>query len=1165
MSAKGQDNQKGINYQNKVALLHMLDHYRYANFERIEFEGDSSEDFALFFLDSKGDFIFCNYEAKNLKKPLSPCDVRKIIKKEIENKGRYSKESYLYIVAPSFGPKIKEIKGFKERRLFDSIKYLDSLKETLKWDDEEISFLKNVHLIEIKEEILGKMISTRLLREEFFFYANDNLRNIISCFHKKISEKSAFGKSLKKADIESIFSEFRKAEMEKSDLYNLDKDLGKVITNIEYYLTAESKFKELNKDRCITPISGRPKAVIYITEKLKQRRFPLDAIKWFIEKVLIKERYFFCCLKLLEQYTDKDRLSQEDKDFILNFIFKIYESNSHISQSLKNEFTDYYNDVILGILIKLVDKSKISKEIKYKIIKLLDGAILDWQVVDYRYTENLQKKTPSLLKTIFGYDKEGLELAFKKHNFTVSESSENRGVHNENCFDYIRGAIKYDFKKNFPLIIRLLSKQFQDLYHTDEYGEKYSGYETSGILYTSFENNYSIPTLKMEEILSDCISCFYNETKDWSYLKSFIDSEIDIENPIFVKHSFIPFLLKQLPKSYNKDSKSNKFYLSLMSILKTKGGTPSTEDVLSSFLVNFHSILPDRALYDLVESIFKYPKNGINHNIFQIQALFRLIECGKIKCKPYLKNILTDDSFKKTHVYDQSLRLLASKMADPNIECLFFEIQSAIDFTQNIDLAYRFAALNLKDVPIEKSYLFKIFKSSSEKDLSLLTSIIEKSIFNPNGHNLLERILDIMKDHLSLKRFYERASGSNRLKMVLAQVAERLVSSSQHIDMVEQIIDLCINDTNLCGESKALHDRAAMGDNQAISTMRSCLCYTVSAYINQYIENKDNQSLENLEKAINWTEFLLKMDSSSANKIEGFPKPNYYLRYFATMPLITLAHCETRKNLNMFKKGLGDRVKQLALFILETTDQEVNEEKYKPVHLFNKISHLFYQINDLNEEEASKILSFAEQSREKGFSYFFIHYYIFFKKSEGFESRLKAICEGPPDQLKVGVASVIYEELKKEGEGRQPNCNFDFFKQVEEYWILLFKNMSKEMYSPLLKALSILLENEIHYDTYKNHLFCLIKDAVCKYKKNGSCFLNLDRIIPAVVKNNPSDLIEILFLFLNGGDDVSGDIPFNYEVRQNLIPQIETSKNNIPTKKYKEARDQYKKYDQHLK
>ena len=125
---------------------------------------------------------------------------------------------------------------------------------------------------------------------------------------------------------------------------------------------------------------------------------------------------------------------------------------------------------------------------------------------------------------------------------------------------------------------------------------------------------------------------------------------------------------------------------------------------------------------------------------------------------------------------------------------------------------------------------------------------------------------------------------------------------------------------------------------------------------------------------------MIDLDGSLASKIEGFPKPNYYLRSFAIIPLISLGHHKIRNELNNFKTGLGDKIKNLAFAIIEKTKEEIEENKSTPYELFSRISYLFNYIRDLNEDEAEKFLSFIECFRIKEANHFFIYYALFREK-----------------------------------------------------------------------------------------------------------------------------------------------------------------------------------------
>ena len=1221
MSKKGQDNQRGINFQNKVALLYMLDHYRYANFTEIRFEGDNFEDFTLFFTDSINHFtFFYNFEVKDWNNPLSRGKVREIIDKEVQ-KGinRYSENGKFFIVAPSFKDDCKEINSFKEKCFFNSNKNFEKIKkmyqeidennQLLNWNKKEILFLKYVHLVELKEENINNMIIDRFHYEDSFFYSEDNLENIINRFVNKITDNSSHGGILSKGEIQNILSEFHKAETKKSESYNLDNDLGQAINTIENKLKTQSEFETLNHDRYITPISARPQAIFYITDKLKQRKFKLKSIKWFIEKILIKQYYFFQCLDLLKIYIKENNLTNQDTNFILEFIFKLYEKGSAGSDLQKSEFKSYSNKRILELLSKISacqkisnqpknkfikflydvipdwlkrileflfnmsNRSKISEQFKDKFIKFLENSIPDWnkKLNNYSWDSYNYQDIPKLIKNLLGYNKEGLKLIFEKHDFTKWIDNLVRG-YSSTYYDYVEDFINKDFKKNFPLVIKSLSNQFQSLCRSYGYdSDFYKGYEVIGGGYSGWGNNYNLHVLPLESTLSRCIDRFYEKTKDWEYLSHFVYSKYDKDNPVFVKRSFIPFLLKQLLESSEENPETNKFYKALESILKIKEGLPFTEDILANKLIHYHSKIKDIYLKKLVEMIlYKYSKEGISYRIFTIKLLFQIIESGRLNFKNYLKKILLNKEFKQHYMYEQTLSLFESRITNSNINDFFNEIKNELDLSKSNDLRYR--SVILQTSPLEKSKLAELFRSSSKKDLDRLASIIEKDLWNTSGSKLLEKVLKFMKNHLDLEDFYKRIKNSEYLKEIIIQLIERPINYDT--DLSERIITLCIKDLNLCGESEDLHNEVAKGGkNLSISTMRAHLCFTIGKYIIKHNQELDIKSLRKLEKAFSWVKLLIDLDASLANKIKDFPKPNYYLRAFAIMPLINLAHHEIRNKLNNFKPGLGDEIKNFAFSIIDKTKEETEKNNYTPFELFDKISHFFDYIRDLDEEEAEKLLSFVECFRVAEANHFFIYYALFREKyfeekgtfkSDQFKKILINICKSEPDQLKYSLSFTIYKDIENKRQEDESKPDFEFFEKIKNYWVLLFENMNKAMFFPLLMTLSFVLKNELYYEKYKKYFFQLIEQALKNRESSNDYFMHLDNILPAISKNNPDDLAKILFLILEKGDSAKGDIPFSYEVRRHLIPEINKAKNKISPEKICKIEEELKKYNETL-
>ena len=148
--------------------------------------------------------------------------------------------------------------------------------------------------------------------------------------------------------------------------------------------------------------------------------------------------------------------------------------------------------------------------------------------------------------------------------------------------------------------------------------------------------------------------------------------------------------------------------------------------------------------------LYKYSKEGISYSILMLHLLFQLIEDGRLNFKKYLERILLNENLKQHYIYERALSLLESRIKNPNINDFFNEIKDKLDISKSNDLIYRYIISDLQTSDLKQSQLFKLFKSSSKKDLDCLAYIIEKDLWNTAGSQFLTKALEIMKNHLDL-------------------------------------------------------------------------------------------------------------------------------------------------------------------------------------------------------------------------------------------------------------------------------------------------------------------------------------------------------------------------------------------------------------------------------
>ena len=259
--------------------------------------------------------------------------------------------------------------------------------------------------------------------------------------------------------------------------------------------------------------------------------------------------------------------------------------------------------------------------------------------------------------------------------------------------------------------------------------------------------------------------------------------------------------------------------------------------------------------------------------------------------------------------------------------------------------------------------------------------------------------------------------------------------------------------------------------------------------------------------------------------------------------------------------------------MIEKTKKEIERNKYNPVELFSQITDLFNGMRDLNEDEAQKFLSFVKDFRIKEADHLFIYYALYRKnhfkekgifKSDKFKQQLEDVCKSEPDQLKHELSFTICRHIENKTEKDESQPDFKFFENIKSYWVLLFENIDKNMIFPLMRTLPFVLKNKSYYSSYKKYFFQLIETMLQIYEHPNDYFIHLDNILPAISENNPDDLVKILFLFLNKGDPIKGIIPFNYEVRERLIPEIKKEKTRISPVSIEKAEEELKKYHETL-
>ena len=1226
MSKKGQHNISGIDFQLCAALLYCLKEYKQENFIKARFEGVNFSDFTLFFKDPlKNKSFIHNIEVKSWKRPLKENDIKKLVKKEIdEREPLYQSRQYRFLIlAPKFDQRVKsEIQKIKDniplhRNVTEEIlnlfkKEYKDINMLQEWNRKNLLFLKNVDLMEIDQSQINNQILEHFRYQDCFFYREDDLKNIQNLLLEKIKEKSKTGGYLIKTDIEKIISKFKTNETDKSESYNLDKSLVDVIKNIKSYFETEKKFKVLNDDKFLTPISQRRNVVFSIAKELEKKKFKLKDIKFFIDKILIKHDYFYSCMDLLEKYIE-DNYSEKE-------ILKILESLS------RRPYFNFHYYRVLELLYKISESRSprdSSENFNSFALDFLEKIIPDFSIECYDDSSCsyfMNQYVPKLIKNIFkdkSSEQKQIDWVFKKYNFIKDDKRDINPIPVE-IYEYIQKFISADFKPNFQIIINKISEQCKKLYKK-KYNVEYEGFEMSGGS-SGVNREYNLHDMKILSLsLEPSIEDFYKKNHDkWELLKPFIFRESDM----FVKRSFVPFLLRRL-KDSSENNQKKEFSKALDHILKIKKGFPRSEELIAyNLYMDLHlSQFPTQILKSLIRNIlYKYSKDKIYFDVFLFQLLIKLTEMERSEFEGDLENIILAAKSENVSIFSDLLMLLSKRIHSPHIRNFTFKMieknilslpelakrpkQNVVDIYDDIyDFLYTVVEAKLKEED-KASGIKTIEDFLDAKAFDFLSYFIYSSVWNSNPE-VKRKILEFIESVFEDQKFLEGFASSENLRSSIANMGGCAVGFNK-MQLAEKIIELCLKDRSsivsnspdkgiqttsdeiFCRnfidpdfsdkehpEVKA-HNKIIKGEEfSTISGMRCHLCYAIDAYLIKDFNEEGEEFFKRREKAFRWIKTLIDLDGSLSGEIKGCPKPaNYYWRVFALKPLTNLSLYPIRKNLNSFKKGLGDEVKKFAFRILDQTEKDIKNYGYNPQYLFENIAFLFDKIRDLNEKEAKTLLDFMQKYNVRESNQLFIYFAVFRKEhlsneekfdSSYFDNLLQNICKGEPKSLKQSIAFTIYKNIennKESGNNSGSEPSFSSFEKVKDYWILLFENFNDRMVFPLSKTLSFILNKKKYYKDYIKYLFKITDKALNDYDlKLSIAAFSWKEFFSAIRENNPDDLAKILLEIFKKGDKSEGSFPFSHQMHNSLIPEWKKQKSKISDENNKKIEEYLREYN----
>ena len=690
-----------------------------------------------------------------------------------------------------------------------------------------------------------------------------------------------------------------------------------------------------------------------------------------------------------------------------------------------------------------------------------------------------------------------------------------------------------------------------------KYKWQYQGYELMG----------STRDYNIIKRFTKCIIKFYDDSNDWDVLKKIIAEN----EQTFVRRSFIPFLLNQLERNENENKED--IQKTLFFIIKNTKGIPFCSEIVSYYLLNSYQNFSDSSLKELLCQLIHSREEILYFDESVIKLLVKLIP-KDIYFRKMLKELIPQIKERRSFDYSELLDLLTKN----------FEKNGFKDFISELlkDDFIRLEDLVNEDSYGMQSFLYKVLtsdfmkysyfienriSSSSKESLDFVASFLDHVLYSVNmseRNDILKKMIQIIKPVIN-ENHRCNLEKSEYFMVTLANFVKPIVNLD--LEFAGKIIEFCINSKKQMCEDflntyQSLNEKVLKGqDESSICTMRGHLCISINDYLLTTFVDVNNPTKKGClirEKVFNWIKRLIDLDNIFFENNEMFPKSNYYLRMLALLPLSNLSYPQIREQLNKFNLNLGDEVKSYLFKIIEVTKKDINEnqitqgiENYNPRGFFRYIARLFDKARDLNEEEAEKLLSFFQEFQVDDTGHLFIYYALFREKifpeikfnSEKFKEILNEICKGEVNDIKRDIASILHEQFKKEDELEDSK-----FKLLHSYWINLFDTSDKNLAFRLSYTLRYILQRENYYKNNIQYLFKIADELLKNWNSNqslGFLTMNMEKIIPIIIKNNKEDLAKFLLKFLEKGDSSQGRLPFSYEVKRFLIPEYDKIKNDL--------------------
>ncbi len=1131
MSKAGQSTFTGVSEQADVTLLHLLRAGNAGDFKKAVIEGNDFADFGLIY----GDRIE-NCEVKAWTKPLDYSDVRKIVQKHQARKPRNA--ATLVVIARAVSNAFRNDydrlrrnwrwlgDGSIDRRIRGSLRGKFSRRG---WTEAEIELLATTRIIEYQQpEFIQNQIFEFFALDVPFFLDKEDVHSLASRLVTEILKRGSQGRHLTRGQLLLELERTRRHIADKSESFPPHSTRGKLYRALLRFLQSERSMTRLWRHTYLTPVSSHPFLIFCIVDALEKNSFEYKSFRFFLESVLLKQRYAIETMRLVTTKYRKGDISDAEA---VEFVLKNYKRLIH----------DFNHDDALQLLLEI---SKKDSEGKYDaaVLRFVEKDILgsskrrSWETRRQRGWRE-HEHVSGLLKAIVSRarDKDTLvDFIFRYFDFT-GDDFDNLQDTPSGIYSLVVDYMKEAFPSRYQRVLQLILGQFDETY-----GSQFKGYEIIGTSISQRGNSFSITDKGVVRCL---FSPFFLERYKWQpddtwrFIKSdILDRATARRTPLFLKRAVLPVLIARIDDAQMKRSSRQEAWKYLRSIIRIEKGVPPTSDIVFEQLR--HRDLKATGLDEIFSLIQidaeKYPKRkyrGYPTSVIVMSTVIRLIKAGHDRSKTWLLELARKPGFKDLdNQYHTFELLLAEGVVESDLDFIA-ELLDRLNFKEYLNSCG-------EDVGWEKGGILGVlakrdWQTGSSKAKELIDDLLE-------GGGASEEVLKfitaairglakanavgtyaLFKPYLVNKTVFRGTFRNGAFaREQFVWIVEQLVQQ-KHISEAKHIINLCVDDPDpdiACeGEWVSYHARVKNGrEESTLSSVRG-----VTAWILRHFAGSKDPRM--MKFAFDHTKTLLDLDGGLSKRL-GYAEADFYVRQQALHPFGILCNPWRRRILNEHYGDLGGVIKDIAFQMLKIAEKGLDPQKANEQTVFSEyLLRIFCSITDIGTAEAGRVWRFLERAGVSDACRLFVYYAVKRESQwvrEGpkfnsvpFKTRLRRLCRDNPT---FRQALAWYFWSLAEGDAEKKEKSFD---EIEGYWRVLFCKYDHKVFQHLYKTLERTLARPEKYSQHKMLLKSAIETELAFYRRKrltGQLWEPDAKIFEILKEHGNKDFLEILYSLVSG-------------------------------------------------